>query len=175
MNGPRVYKFSGFSLGTVGPRGAPELVGPKAAETGSLLRYTVELLQKHHREVTHGQALLTCGQALVKYLNITRSAGDILKPQQQQQLMDSALCFLGHRHAAGIAWIQKMHLMIHLVKQSDRHGNPYRLATWTDESLNRELASVCGSAHPLVFERRVLSTFNAVDGPIATSAKRRRL
>ena len=133
---------------------------PKLPRVGSLLRFTFALVRKFADRVERGQQLLICGEAMVRYLDITRDGGPILKPAECQQLMDAVLRFLDVRADAGISFVPKMHLMLHLAAQSRRLGNPLIDATWKDESLNRELAKACGAAHPSVFESRVLGTLN---------------
>ena len=166
-----VYRLTVFSLKTLGPRDAPSLKGPKAAETGSLLRFTTTLLKEHCGALQKGPALLACSEALVQYLDITRSAGPRLKPAQLQALVTATLRFLSLRNDAGLPFTPKMHLMLHLVHQSSRLGNPLYVATWADEGLNRDFAKVCASAHSFVWSKRVLATMNHDAGPLAKAAR----
>ena len=107
--GPPVYEYSGFNIRNLGSReGGGYLVGPKAAETGSMLRFVVDLLRQHRGDLGPGGAeLLGCGEALVRYLNITRDASARLSAPELQGLMDTILRFLSLREAAGIPWLPK--------------------------------------------------------------------
>ena len=119
------------------------------------------MLREFCAKVSNGYALLACGEALVDYLKITRAAADVLRPSEAQRILDAMLRFLNMHQEAAIPFIPKFHLMVHLGYQSLRMGNPICLATWHDESLNAQLAKMAASAHPLVFERRTLATFNS--------------
>ena len=165
--GRPVWVLPAFDLKTLGAQGGAELVGPKAAETGSLLRFTVDLITPKADLIESGPALVQCGLALVRYLDITRDGLPKMSPSACQQLFDVALRFNSLREVAGIPFLPKMHLMMHLAAQSQRLGNPLFVAVWVDESLNRDLAKLSGAAHPSVFERRVLSTMNHQLGPIS--------
>ena len=118
--------------------------------------------------------LLACGEAWCQYLLVTRSAGPRLVPSERQQFLDAALRFLSVREAAGLPWTPKMHLMLHLVHQSNIFGNPLHMATWVDEGLNRQLAEVCHTAHASIWEKRVLATFNHELGPIGRASTKRK-
>ena len=159
--GTPVYELTHFDMLSIGGSAAPALSGPKAAETGSLLRFTTGLLRELDCSLLqNGPALLECGECLTKYLDVTRAAGPRLRSHEVQKLFDASLRFLALREAAGIPWIPKMHLMVHLIFQTPRFGNPLHCATWADESNNLQFARVCAAANPIVFERRVLATFS---------------
>eukprot|EP00974_Lingulodinium_polyedra_P024454 2366746-Lingulodinium_polyedra.AAC.2 len=166
-----VYRLAAFTLKTLGPRDSPLLKGPKAAETGTLLRFAAEMVRKHMDKLPNGPALLACGEALVAYLDITRTAGPRLNPPQLQALVTAVLRFLGLRAAAGLPYTPKMHLMLHLVHQSKRFGNPLHVATWADESLNCDFAKVCAAANSSVWDKRVMATMNSSTGPLAKATR----
>lgn len=166
-----LYQLTDFNLKVLGSRDRPHL-SAKAAESGTLLRYSVDLCRRFCGKLPNGAALLGAGDALVCYLDITRSASMQLRPSEQQGVMDAFLRFLHLRKSAGIPWKPKMHLMLHLASQCRRYGNPLGGATWHDEGLNRTLASVCRTAHAAVWQRRVLGTFNHAAGPRTRQAKR---
>ena len=54
------------------------------------------------------------------------------------------------RHVACMApfdtYTPKYHIMFHLVKNIEWHGNPNAYATWLDESLSRVLKAACKNA-----------------------------
>ena len=54
------------------------------------------------------------GEALTEYLDITRRAGQQLSGRECQGIMSAILRHLALREEAGLPWIPKMHLMVHL-------------------------------------------------------------
>ena len=78
--------------------------------------------------------------------------------------------FLSLHEDTELPFIPKFHPMVHLGVQCFDLGNPIQLATWHDESLNLQLSRISASAHPLVFERRVLATFNTCAIPMPGSS-----
>ena len=123
--------------------------------------------------IRKGAVLSTCADSLVHYLRLTRRAGPSLDAMEAQAIMDTCLRFLSLHEEAEIPFIPKFHLMVHLAKQSYELGNPVNLATWHDESLNSQPAKIAAAAHPLVFERRVLATFNTSAIVMPASKKQR--
>ena len=109
--------------------------------------------------MARGEALVRAGDALVAYLDITRREGPTLTPARLQELMGLAKQFLQYREAAGIVWVPKMHLFLHIISKARIFGNP-RVAgsTWIDEGLSRGLAQVAAGAHPAVWHWRVRTT-----------------
>ncbi len=169
-----IYELTDFSATTIGTKALPVLRA-KAAESGSLFAFALRLAEQHRGALPHGPALVAAGQALGRYLEITRSSGPSLDGAAWQQLVDAVVRFLSVRESAGISWKPKMHLMVHLVCQSARCGNPRCLAsTWVDEGLNMKLAEACRIAHSSVWSRRVLATFAHPSGPTGQAAKRGR-
>ena len=158
--GRKIYPVDYFDLKCIGAEDSPSLSGPKAAQTGSLMLFVVDLLRECWSSVVGGKALLRCGECLERYLSITRKAGPRLRPGETQALFDAILGFLSMRESAQLPWIPKMHLMVHLAHQAAVHGNPAYLATWHDEAVNMHFSKVCQAAHPIVFEKRVLATLS---------------
>ena len=156
-----VYELQDFSLKTIGPESAPSL-SAKAAETGTLVKFCHWFITKHKGKLTKGEHLFTAGAALVQYLTITRKAKPRLTPSEHQGIIASVVRFLGVRESAGLPWIPKCHLAVHLAFQCRFFGNPMYNGTWIDEGLNRDLSKVAASAHVLVWNRRVLSTMKHV-------------
>ena len=164
-----VYEFQHFDLHTLGPRSNPHL-SAKTAETGTLLMFTVDLVAKFKDKLPQGGRLLSAGQSLLTYLEITRNHGLRLPTAARQELVDCAVRYLTLREACGIPWKPKCHMFLHLVFESGVFGNPRFTATWVDEGLNRRLAKVCGAAAACVWAQRVLATFALEKG----QAKRKR-
>lgn len=170
----RIYPITDFSLNTIGSKVQPVLRS-KAAETGSLVYFASDLADRFRLALPRGEALVIAGKALVSYLETTRKHDSLLPPIAVQALIDSAINFLRVREAAGIKYLPKMHLMVHLADQSRTYGNPRCLgATWIDESDNMALAAVCRTSHSAVWSRRVLATFAHPAAPTTRPAKRGR-
>ena len=161
-----LYKLDDLPISLLGDIGL-QAMKAKAGETGTLLDFATDFVSRHVDRLPHGKALLTAGKALQQYMSITRNSPGQLKPSQRQLLMDAALSFLAVRASAGIHWKPKMHLMLHLVFQTGRYGNPMGVATWVDEGLNRCLRDTARTAHSRVWIRRVLATFRSELGPTA--------
>lgn len=53
---------------------AGDIVRAKAAETGSLVPFAVEMAKKHATLLMHGAALVKAGEALLRYHKVTRSS-----------------------------------------------------------------------------------------------------
>ncbi len=171
--GKPVYELADFRLADLGSKENPVLK-TKAAETGELVPFAASLLRKHQTSLQNGACLVGAGEALVEHLRITRAAGSILRAGGRQRLMDAALRFLSLCEASGIPYKPKMHMLLHLVHQCERFGNPRHVATWFDEGLNRTLAQVAASAHAAVWHRRVLATFRSQCGPSTQPTKKQR-
>ena len=169
----RLYELMDFSLGVLGAAGR-QSPHSKAAETGTLLKSALHLCRRFQARLRNGAALLAAGEALGTYLALTRDAGERLTSVERQRLMDATLRFLTLREEAGVLYKPKMHLMVHLIFQTKKFGNPKHVATWFDEGLNRNLAAVASTAHAHVWDRRILATFNHSLGPTARLAKRPR-
>ena len=122
--------------------------------------------ERHRRRIPHGNALAACGQCLVGYVDVTRGIKGLrVSPASHQNMVDYYIRFLHLREAAGLPYKPKKHLGVHLVLEAKHFGNPLRTGTWVDEGLNMLLRDVGSCSHPLVWTRRVLSTFSHQDGP----------
>ena len=149
------YELDDFSLKHIGTADSQHLQA-KAAQTGTLQRLAFELSQQRKDELSSGKALVEAGRALITYMHLTRENGLVLLPTANRRLIDCCLQFLTLREAAGISHKPKLHLMVHLVWQTIRFGNPRLVAVWIGETLNMHLVDVCRTA---LFCRRVLATF----------------
>ena len=127
-----LYELTDFAMETLGSKDSPKL-GAKAAETGTLLEFAADLCKMCYVNLQAGAALTKAGEALVTYMQVTRSAAAQLRPAERQRLADAFIRFLKLREAAGIPYKPKMHLMLHLALQSNRFGNPKDVGTWFDD------------------------------------------
>ena len=160
--------------GVIGPSANPQL-HCKAAVSGDVLRFTVDMVERHFRALTHGEALLAAGRALKDYLTVTRAAGPILSVSERQALVDGCKNFLTFSRKCGVSFKPKHHLYVHLVWSTHVFGNPLRwTSTWVDEGLNSQLASVAKGSHPLTWSKRIIATFSHERGPTATLTRRKR-
>ena len=75
----------------------------------------------HVSQLARGDALLACRKSLLQYLRITRSAAPRLTPDAAANIGGPLLSL---REAAGVAWIQTTHMMLHLVVDKQRCGKP---------------------------------------------------
>ena len=157
--------YQEFDLKKLGLREQPNL-SAKGGQAGTLLFFTVAMLKICHSRLRAGGPLLEAGQSLLRYITITRRAGRNLSGVQHIELCQACVDFLCVRTLAGIRFIPKMHLYVHLVFDSARKGNPKSVtSTWEDESLNHEYSCVAQCAHPLVWSKRILATFSKYGGP----------
>ena len=144
----------------------------KAAESGLLLRWSLWLVRKYGTVLPNSADLIASGEALVEYLNITRMERGNLTLHRRQQLTDTCITYLQRREAAGVTFLPKTNLMIHLCVDAGEFGNPIDTGCWVDESLNQELRGIAADAHALVWRRRVLSTLSHERGPVASRFSR---
>lgn len=143
----------------------------KASASGDLLRFVVDLVGVHFASLQNGEALRGAGRALVKYLDITRSAGWRLNASQRQSLIDACVRFRTLAPLCEVPFKPKHHLFTHLVWQAKLFGNPLRgAATWVDEGLNSVLRAVARGSHALAWSRRLIATFAHKEGPTAALA-----
>ena len=165
-----LYELADLQVSMIGSREAPT-VKTKAGESGTFLRFAVSLVHMYKSKLRGGNALAEAGDALLNYLDVTRSSPLRMAPADRQRLADAVLRFVSLREAAGVAFKPKAHLFVHVLHDAVRFGNPYRTGTWLDEGLNSKLAAVCASAHACVWSQRVLATFQHELGPTARASR----
>ena len=171
--GRPLYELGDFSLKTMGSHDKPALVGVKAAESGTLLRFAVSLAEEYRHRLARGGALVAAGRGLVKYLDATRQAPLRLPAAKRQALTDGLVECMANRVSAGVPFKPKLHLCTHIPKDAKSFGDPCATGTWVDEGLNSKLAAVCASARSAVWSERVLGTFAHSAGPTARAAESR--
>ncbi len=74
-----------------------------------------------------------------------------------QRMYDAVLQLVRLWDAAGIPYKPKMHLLVHMLQQTQFSGNPANYSTFFDEGLNKVLASVSRAAHRTVWELRIFA------------------
>ena len=98
-----------YFIKNMGSRHSRELKA-KAAESGTLLFFSIDVIEKHKARMSNSTPLLEAGKSLREYMDITRSHGLRLPTAAHDRLIASYLCFLHAREPAVI------------------HGNPK--STW---------------------------------------------
>ena len=88
------YPLQNFTVGMLGTRAAPSSLGTKAAETGTLVYHATDLVRRFTDRLPQGVELLSAGQALERYLQITRSAQELVC-QPTTRYHKEALCLVG--------------------------------------------------------------------------------
>ena len=172
--GKELYELGDLTLKMLGSR-THHALATKAAETGTLLEFCTSLVHKHvERLGAAGPALVRVGDALVRMKKIMRSSGVRMAPDHCQELIDCAKRALALREAARIPLKPKWHLMLHLLGQAFRKGNPKSYSTFVDESLNGVLAKLAAGCHSLTWHRSVLAHFWVQKMTGARRAKRSR-
>ena len=101
-----LYEIRDFCAATLGDaEGAA--VRAKAAESGTLMAFSVFLARKFRDRLPQGGPLLACGEALLQYMQITREHGWKVPLPACQQLVDCCSRAMTLREVAGIRWIPK--------------------------------------------------------------------
>ena len=132
------YPLQNFTVGMLGTRAAPCSLRTKAAETGTLVYYATDLVRGFTDQLPQGVELLSAGQALERYLQITRSAPRNLSVSQQQDLMDAVKRHCALLAVCALPWIPKRHLMLHMVFKYRDH----RTSAWVKARTNIEIQVV---------------------------------
>eukprot|EP00974_Lingulodinium_polyedra_P098889 9584787-Lingulodinium_polyedra.AAC.1 len=108
----------------------------KAAETGSLLPWSLAVLDQWGARVHCAGQLLTASRALERWLEITRTGGRVLSPALSQELRDCCQRCLVNCSRAGVSFTPKHHFFAHLSMDASNKGNPKLYSCFLDESLN---------------------------------------
>ena len=169
QNIPANRRLSMLTLGMIGDRrdcaisGDPHPGSPtkfKAAETGTILPWSVSLLESLGSGLAHFRDLLTAGKALVRWLEITREAEVIMTPAQTQELNDCCQRHLVNIQRAGVHCVPKHHFFAHLSANAGTIGCPKAYSCFLDESLNLCLRNIAEGCHRARQEERIFTHFN---------------
>ena len=170
---PNLTRMEDFNPGTLGTRQKPTLHA-KAAETKGVIPFCVLLIRERVGNLGDiGAALLRCGEGLVDMIEIMGAASRLLTDEQYQRLMDATMKMMRFWRLAGLGLKPKMHLLAHLIWRSNKSGNPRLHTTFSDESLNLNLADLSRAAHRMVFEYRVFAHFAELSSDRPSKAPRR--
>eukprot|EP00959_Pyramimonas_sp_CCMP1952_P168307 3517051-Pyramimonas_sp.AAC.1 len=105
-----------------GDKRAAGPVHTKAAETGPLLRWSVDLLFQF--EVAAADYLRPAGQALVKHLRIMKEQPAIMPRAATRELLFTFREHVRLLQLCGGKFLPKHHLWAHLVLRCKENGNP---------------------------------------------------
>ena len=136
----------------LGSRDSPELK-TKAAETQPLVRWAIDLCQKHSFE--DSMLLHAAGLALVEYMGILKAHSFHVPIQACNRLMFLCLRHLNLIQRASVTLVPKHHQWVHLTIKIPIFGNPRFYSTFLDESLNLVVASMASASHQSNLEKRV--------------------
>ena len=169
-NIPHSRRLGELNLTMMGKRGDYSLDAPshagcvmktKAAETGDLLPWALELLQSQAGDhVPHRSNLVIAGSSLVQWLEVCRRGSMVLTAQESQDLVAHAQRHLLHCCSAGIKFIPKHHFYAEMSLRARRLGNPKSYSCFLDEGLNLILRNVAASCHRTRQEDRRFLRFN---------------
>ena len=147
----------------------------KAAETATLLGYCVWAVRTHlcHLPPEQGKYMLAVGEALLGARDLMASGPRRLSVGDLRQLADYARRAFALRERAGIPFVPKWHLLLHLCCRAHKDGNPYFYSTYVDEDYNGKLANIASTSHRMTWFKRVLAGFRHIYSK-RTLLKRRR-
>ena len=140
----------------------------KAAETWGFTLFLTETMHEH-RAVLQADRLIAAGNAIIKFVSLTKEFTATLPAHAHQQMLDCVKAL--HSLLPENSRTPKLHLAVHLVQRARTFGNPKLSQTFRDEGLNKKLKMVCRHCHSANFEvtaffkmRRVLEADNATTG-----------
>ena len=144
----------------------------KAAECSTLLRFCRDAMFRHADKLgTQGKYLLEVGNALAGVQDLMVSSPTALDDMTLQRLVDFARRACSLREAAGVAFLPKWHLFLHICQRARFAGNPAWYNTFVDEGHNGRLAKLAAKCHRTTWFHRVLAAFRFVE----SRAVRRRI
>jgi hypothetical protein len=153
-------RLTDFSTKTLCGKGQCRLQA-KAAETGHMLSFAVELLQAFAAKIVQGESLKAAGLMLSEYMDLLRDADEVLPPAVAQRLFDLSVRHVRLMQRLGYHLLPKHHLWIHMNIRSRILGNPRSYGTFLDESANGQMAQIAQSNHRIAWARKTYWKFRA--------------
>ncbi len=131
----------------------------KAAETKHLVPFCLEMLTKYSVGTASPlfQQYKGIGESMQGIQSIMQAEGFVMTPTGIQSMYDHLNRMFRLWLAAGLK--PKLHMLMHMCDRAAFQGNPAFYATWSDETLNKVLASIGRQAHRSVWECRILCYF----------------
>ena len=168
----QLTRISDITVKMIGTANKPRLK-TKGLETWGFLLFIIKLLHKHspHMDGNIFRPLVEAGEMLVQHTRIMQNHGWNIPPAQRQAMLNSL-----QRHVTLMRpfmhMVPKHHIWCHFIQRCGVQGNPWKMANFLNESLNKNLKACCKNASQLTFESTVLwKTANAV--PVALGRKRK--
>ena len=134
----------------------------KAAECATFLEFVTDQLLLCSGSLPHGEALLALGQALVSFRDQMRWEPRTFSVPQLQRFTDTAARAFSLREPAGVPWVPKWHMFLHIAADAGRLGNPQYWTTFLDESFNGHVSKIAGSLHRATWYVRLLGAFRTL-------------
>ena len=159
--GKQYTHLENLTLGNLGTESDPGLSLPGSATNG-VLHFCHELLLPQYGGVLEGERKnYTDGvAALVRIRQRIKDDERVFPPSAIQGFCDDVVIHLRALKALRIEERPKHHLLMEMGARLRTHGSPAMGACWKDESDNKLLKAMGGSAHAMVFHERVLSTWD---------------
>eukprot|EP00959_Pyramimonas_sp_CCMP1952_P056974 1189487-Pyramimonas_sp.AAC.1 len=96
----------------------------KAAETGVLLRWAIDLCQRKTNHLPSGRVLYEAGSALAHVIDILKAVPRVVDKESCRELVQLAVRHINLAEAAEILMIPKHHMFVHLALRIRFWGNP---------------------------------------------------
>eukprot|EP00959_Pyramimonas_sp_CCMP1952_P056975 1189488-Pyramimonas_sp.AAC.1 len=96
----------------------------KAAETGALLRWAIDLCQRKTNHLPSGHVLYEAGSALANFIGILKAAPRVVGKESCRELVQLAVRHINLAEAAEIHVIPKHHTFVHLAVRIRFWDNP---------------------------------------------------
>jgi len=153
-------------MNMLGSQSKPVLAA-KAAESKGLLYFAVDLLERHMLQIAElgddallkAQLLLSAGRSAVSFETVMNTHSRSFSCDQKNALFHHYHRFVTIYLQAGGQVIPKVHLMYHLIYESERKGNPKFYQTYHDETMNGIVAKIAASCHRLTWARSIMRKF----------------
>ena len=128
----------------------------KAMEGYGFVKFLVYCLETYPVEGSHD--LLLAGKVMLEAIEMMKNGPARLTTETIAQILSLWRQHMAIVHNLGENLMQpKHHLTCHMIMRAVVHGNPWRDATFLDESLNKQLKACCRWAHQCNFECTIMS------------------
>ena len=168
-----VYQIQELTPSMIGTASKKSLA-TTGAEAGTLIFFCRDEIARLLDKVgARGPALLQFGNAITRMLQVMRESPRSMTHEQRGVLVKCAVAAFHLRKSAGLPFIPKFHLMLHMVVRTRVSGNPYYHHTFIDEHYNGEIKKLAATCYRRTWYTRLLS-FSRAKLCRERRAKRRR-
>jgi len=152
-NIPKSYQLQQLTPSMVfGKKGSNQLK-TKAAETGVLLRWAVEVCTRPEGMAFPGRDILgAAGECVLDYMMILRRSDIRIAWDDCCKLLFLCLRHLTLMEDAGVDYLPKAHMFVHITQKIPKQGNPRFFSTFLDETLNLTIANIAAACHKANWE-----------------------